>query len=174
MPYSSSPYAANAGALVQQLTLAFQNQFNLIAPALQDNALPGERFGRLQFVSLDVDTGRPATEKVRIGIETKVFRAVAIVQVAYEAGGLTDDEAYRLSNKTIVEELLGFDHGFAAMKSEINNYDFAWDLEIEPPVDSAVSVLLKDRDTWLCTITADLVLRIVIRKDANGCHVPME
>lgn len=166
-----SPYAPFIPDLIQEVDIAFLNQFRLISGFQPTDYLPGDRYGILDFQTYARDPDRPNLGRVRGGAEAKVLRASILLSIAFDGSGKSDQENYRQANTLFVQECLNLEHGLAEMHGPINNQQFVWELELDGSIDKGVSVTLRDSDTWLVNVTADVVLRLMVLRAIDGSHI---
>lgn len=168
----SSPYADLIAEFVQEVDQAFYSVFNLTGPYQETDYLPGERYGMFDFQTYDRDPRRTALRSVRGGVEAKVFRASIVISVAFDEADLNLRECLVQANQIYLSEALNLEDGLVEVKRRINDWGCFWDIDLDSPVDKAVSVTLKDSPrTWLVSATTSVAINLMVNRDLAGNHV---
>lgn len=168
---SSSPYSEAIPQLIQEIDLAFTNQFGLIQPYQGTDYLPGDRYGLLDFQTYGADPERTALRSVRGGVEAKIIRGSLLISIALDSSGKDDQTIYREANTLFIQECLNIEHGLAEMHGDINSHQFVYELELDGNIDKATSVSLRDRTTWIVNVTAEVLIRLMVNRSIEGAHV---
>lgn len=166
-----SPYSFAIPAFIQEVDIAFANAMRLTSPHRADDVIPGERYGLIDFETYARDATRPRLGSVRGGAEAKEIRASMLIELAFDGQGKTDEECRRMANVLFLQGCFDLEHELSNIKGQVNNHEFFYEMEISGPLDKAVSVALRDRQTWLVRLTGNIVVRLMVRREITGEHV---
>lgn len=172
IPTTGSEYADRLPGLIADLRRAVVNEFGWRLPFDAYNLLPGERQGQFLIESFDADGDRPDLEEVRAGRMAKVISFTLWHQTAFDAQGMSGDEAATHAEATFISEAVAIEHRLGRISSYLDAPDWIEKLVVSGAVDPRRSTPLKDGGrTWVIDVTTDVALTFFVNSDLYGQHL---